>query len=77
MSGVSCLYRRTSGIYAIRLAVPVRLRQSLGRGEIHVSTGLWDWNAAKLAALKILFHWRERFMALDIEKLASGLQAHC
>lgn len=71
MPGVSCLYRRASGIYAVRLAVPVRLRQSLGRGEIHVSTGLRDWNAAKLAALKILFHWRERFMALDIEKLAT------
>lgn len=72
MPGVSCLYRRTSGIYAVRLAVPVRLRQSLDRGEIHVSTGLRDWNAAKLAALKIQFHWRERFMALDIEKLATA-----
>lgn len=72
MSGVSCLYRRPSGIYAVRLVVPVRLRPSVGQGEIHVSTGLRDWNAAKLAALKIQMHWRERFMTLDIEKLATA-----
>lgn len=72
MSGVSCLYRRSSGIYAVRLVVPSRLRPALGRGEIHVSTGLRDWNAAKLAALKIQMYWRERFMALDVEKLATG-----
>jgi integrase len=72
MSGVSCLYRRPSGIYAVRLAVPVRLRHQLGRGEIHVSTGLRDWNAAKLAGLKIQLQWRARFMTLDIEKLATA-----
>lgn len=72
MSGVPCLYRRPSGIYAVRLAVPGRLRHQLGRGEIHVSTGLRDWNAAKLAGLKIQLQWRARFMTLDIEKLASA-----
>lgn len=72
MSGVSCLYRRTSGIYAVRIVIPSRLRLSVGRGEIHVSTGLRDWNAAKLAALKIQFQWRERLMALDVEKLATA-----
>lgn len=72
MSGVSCLYRRPSGIYAVRLAVPARLRHQLGRGEIHVSTGLRDWNAAKLAGLKIQLQWRARFMTLDIEKLATA-----
>ena len=72
MSGVSCLYRRSSGIYAVRLAVPARLRPSIGRGEIHVSTGLRDWNAAKVAALKIQTHWREKFMTLDLEKLTTA-----
>lgn len=72
MSGISCLYRRPSGIYVVRLVVPVRLRPLVGRGEIHVSTGLRDGNAAKLAALKIQMHWRERFMALDVEKLVTA-----
>lgn len=72
MSGVSCLYRRSSGIYAVRLAVPARLRPSLGRGEIHVSTGLRDGSAAKIAALKIQTHWREKFMTLDLEKLTAA-----
>jgi integrase len=64
MSGSTCLYRRSSGIYAIRLVVPSRLRSILGRGEIHASTGLRDMNAAKLAGSRILLHWRERFMEL-------------
>lgn len=72
MSGVSCLYRRPSGIYAVRIVVPSRLRASVGRGEIHVSTGLRDWNAAKIAALKIQFQWRERLMALEVERLATA-----
>lgn len=72
MSGVSCLYRRSSGIYAVRLAVPARLRPSVDRGEIHVSTGLRDWNAAKVSALKIQTHWREKFMTLDLEKLTTA-----
>lgn len=72
MTGVSCLYRRPSGIYAVRLVVPTRLRPSLGRGEIHVSTGLRDWTAAKIVALRIQTHWRERFMTLDLEKLTTA-----
>lgn len=72
MSGHSCLYRRPSGVYAVRIVVPKRLRDLVGRGEIHTSTGLRDWNAAKLAALKIQLHWREQLMALDLEKLSAG-----
>lgn len=71
MLGVSCLYRRSSGIYVVRLVVPIRLRPSVRRGEIHVSTGLRDWSAAKIAALKIQTHWREKFMTLDLEKLTT------
>ena len=52
MSGHSCLYRRPSGVYAVRIVVPKRLLDLVGRGEIHTTTGLRDWNAAKLAALK-------------------------
>ena len=65
MSGSTCLDRRSSGIYAIRLVVPSRLRAIVGRNEIHSSTGLRDSNAAKLAGSRILLHWRERFMDLD------------
>ena len=72
MSGHSCLYRRSSGVYAVRIVVPKRLRELVGRGEIHTSTGLRDWNAAKLAALRIQIHWRELLMALDREKLSDG-----
>jgi integrase len=72
MSGHSCLYRRPSGIYAVRIVVPKRLREFVGRGEIHTSTRLRDWNAAKLAALRIQLHWREQLMTLDLEKLSAG-----
>jgi hypothetical protein len=46
MSGLSCIYRRTSGIYVVRLVVPARLRPAIGRSEVHVSTGLRELNAA-------------------------------
>ncbi|SAK48320.1 integrase family protein [Caballeronia calidae] len=65
----SCLYRRPSGIYAVRLVVPKRLRPLVGRTEIHTSTGLRTLDAAKSAALRIQLHWRERFLAMDIERL--------
>lgn len=69
MQGVSCLYRRPSGIYAVRLVVPKRLRESVGRTEIHTSTGVRDLAVAKTESLKIQLHWRERFLAMDVEKL--------
>lgn len=72
MPSSPCLYRRPSGVYAVRIVVPKRLRELVGRGEIHASTGLRDWNAAKLAALKIQLHWRERLMTLDVEQLITG-----
>lgn len=72
MSGHSCLYRRPSGVYAVRIVVPQRLRDLVGRGEIHTTTGLRDWNAAKLASLKIQLHWRGQLMALDLERLSAG-----
>jgi len=72
MSGFSCLYRRSSGIYAVRIVIPRRLRALVGKGEVHASTGLHDLGAAKLTALKIQTQWREKLMALDIQRLASA-----
>lgn len=69
MAQTSCLYRRPSGIYVVRLVVPKRLRAAVGKNEIHASTRLREWEAAKLVALQIQSHWRKHFMTLDIEKL--------
>lgn len=69
MQGMSCLYRRSSGIYAVRLVVPKRLRESIGRTEIHTSTGVRSLAVAKTEALRIQLHWRKHFQAMDAEKL--------
>ncbi|ONB63068.1 integrase [Burkholderia pseudomallei] len=69
MLGMSCLYRRSSGIYAVRLVVPKRLRASIGRTEIHTSTGVRSLAVAKTEALRIQLHWRKHFQAMDAEKL--------
>lgn len=76
MSASACLYRRPSGIYVVRIAVPLRLRSSVGKTEIHTSTGLRDLSAAKIAALSIQLHWRNQFMALDANNTASTLLSH-
>ncbi len=70
MPAAPCMYRRPSGVYVVRLAVPQRLRQQVGRSELHVSTGLRDWPIAKIAAARILLELRQRLMNLDIESLA-------
>ena len=67
----ACLYRRPSGIYAIRVRVPDRLRPVLGKGEIHISTGLREPSTAKLAALKIQHELRRRLMTLDLDRIAT------
>ncbi|WP_185732270.1 DUF6538 domain-containing protein [Burkholderia sp. Bp8963] len=69
MAQTSCLYRRSSGIYVVRLVVPKRLRAAVGKNEIHASTRLREWEAAKLVAHRIQSHWREHFMTLDLDKL--------
>ena len=70
MPAAPCMYRRPSGVYVVRLAVPQRLRHQVGRRELHVSTGLRDWPLAKIAAARILLELRQRLMTLDIESLA-------
>lgn len=53
MLGFQCVYRLLAVSMQFISLVPKRLRALVGRGEIHTSTGLRDWNAAKLAALTI------------------------
>jgi hypothetical protein len=64
MPGIPCLYRGPSGIYAVCLILPKRLPETIGRTEIHTSTGLSNPGAAKVADLKIQLYWRERFLTM-------------
>lgn len=59
------LYRRSSGIYVVRICVPKRLQAVIGRGEIHVSTGVRDPATAKAAAFRLLSQWQQRVLELD------------
>lgn len=63
------LYRRASGIYAVRIVVPARLRPFIGKSEVHGSTNSRLLNSAILKAHKIQLYWREHLMALDEELL--------
>lgn len=65
MAGSGYLYRRSSGIYVVRICVPVRLRPIVGRGEIHVSTSVRDAATAKATAFRVLSQWQERLLELD------------
>ena len=69
------LYRRPSGVYAVRISGPGRLRIHFGRREIHVSTCAADLLSAKAAAFAILTAWQQRVVELrnmDILKIAEG-----
>jgi integrase len=59
------LYRRASGIYVVRICVPKRLQAAVGRGEIHISTGVRDPTYAKIVALRSLLQWNQRLLELD------------
>lgn len=59
------LYRRSSGIYVMRLVVPARHRLVIGRGEIHISTGSRTLAVAKALGAGLLAHWREKFLSFD------------
>lgn len=59
------LYRRSSGVYVVRICVPKRLQVVIGRGEIHVSTGIRDPATAKIAAFRLLSQWQQRVLELD------------
>lgn len=61
------LKRRPSGIYCLRLAVPLALRRILGKREIIVSTGTRETALAKIVAGAWATQWRQRF--LDLSRL--------
>ncbi|EPE4144125.1 DUF6538 domain-containing protein [Yersinia enterocolitica] len=51
------LYRRTSGIYVVRISVPQRFRRYAGQCEIHTSTGTHDLHEAKQRSALLLAVW--------------------
>ncbi|MEX5390585.1 site-specific integrase [Enterobacter cloacae] len=51
------LYRRTSGIYVVRISVPQRFRRYAGQCEIHTSTGTYDLHEAKQKSALLLAVW--------------------
>jgi integrase len=60
------LYRRSSGIYVLRITVPARYRDYLGQTEIHASTRTTDHSAAKAVALQLLARWRSCICELNL-----------
>ena len=52
--------RGTNGIYQLRLAIPSRLRQVVGRREFTQSLGTSDRREAERRALPILSEWQDR-----------------
>lgn len=65
------LYRRSSGIYVLRITVPARYRVQLGQREIHASTRTTDQSAAKAVACRLLDHWNSYLSELEMGQ--SGL----
>ena len=65
------LYRRSSGIYVLRITVPVRYRAQLGRREIHASTRTTDQSTAKAVACRLLDHLNSYVSELEMGQ--SGL----
>ena len=69
------LYRRASGIYFVRLRVPMRLQAAVGKGEIHRTTGCRDYRLAKIVATELGAEWHQAIRALermDIGKIKAG-----
>lgn len=60
------LYRRSSGIYVLRITVPARYRVQLGQREIHASTRTTDHSAAKAVALHLLARWHSCMSELNL-----------
>lgn len=76
---MQCLYRRPSGIYSVRLIVPERLRQVIGKAEFVASTGSRQLFVAKVIGTALLAQWRARFAELsplpikmDIKQVSLG-----
>ncbi|HIE4011811.1 TPA: DUF6538 domain-containing protein [Serratia marcescens] len=66
------LYRRSSGIYVLRITVPVRYRALIGQREIHASTRTTRHANARAIAARLLEKWYtslEEFRQMDKEKI--------
>ncbi len=75
MSGSQYLYRRSSGIYFVRLCVPARYKIAVGKGELHRTTGCRDYRLAKIVAAELAAHWHRAIQVLehmDISKVKAG-----
>lgn len=51
------LYRRPSGIYVLRISIPLRFRDHFGQREIHASTRCRDLLSAKAVGSRLLNLW--------------------
>ncbi len=74
-------------MYVVRLVVPQRLREAVGRREIHATTGSRTLAVAKVIASGLLTHWRrpytpqtngkaERFIQTCLREWAYGRLWH-
>ncbi|EKN5921234.1 TPA: DUF6538 domain-containing protein [Yersinia enterocolitica] len=66
------LYRRSSGIYVLRITVPVRYRALIGQREIHASTRTTRVANARAIAARLLEKWYaslEEFRQVDKDKI--------
>ncbi len=71
---MQCLYRRPSGIYSVRLVVPLKLRQVIGKAELVASTGSRQLAVAKIIATANLAQWRAKFAELSPSPLTMDIQ---
>lgn len=69
------LARRSSGIYVVRLAVPLALRTCVGRREIIVSTGTRELGLAKIVGGAVATRWRQRFFDMSRLTAVSGIES--
>lgn len=63
------LFRRPSGIYVLRIAVPAQLRPVFGKREVIATTGTRELTIAKIIAGAQAAQWRQRFF--DSSRLMS------
>lgn len=65
------LYRRSSGIYVVRITIPVPYRVQLGQREIHASTHTRDLRSAKAVACRLLDQWSAYLSELGMSERKS------
>lgn len=68
------LFRRPSGVYFLRIFVPISLRCVFGKREVIASTGTTELAIAKMVAGCEAAQWRQRFFdAGRLSSLASSM----